>query len=122
MAAAGLTHGGFYKRFESMEALVAEAIAQSFAEQAEKVRHYRDQADQPAARAAFLTGYLSPEHRDDPGPGCLTAGFGGDLAREEHGPAAREAYAQGIDRYSKDSGGTESDRKGPKLRDSASAE
>ncbi|HEY0535987.1 MAG TPA: TetR/AcrR family transcriptional regulator [Actinoplanes sp.] len=101
MAAAGLTHGGFYKQFESKDALVVEAIAQAFAEQAEKLRHYRDQPDQAAARSDFVTGYLSPEHRDDPGPGCPTAGFGGDLARAENETPAREAYAAGIDRYSR---------------------
>jgi TetR/AcrR family transcriptional repressor of nem operon len=121
MAAAGLTHGGFYKQFESKEALVVEAIAQAFAEQAETLRRYRDEPDQIAAHAAFLEGYLSPGHRDDPGPGCPTAGFGGDLAREQArgragerageqageqareqgGSPAREAYAKGVDLYSR---------------------
>jgi TetR/AcrR family transcriptional regulator, transcriptional repressor for nem operon len=101
MAEAGLTHGGFYKQFESKDALVLEAIAEAFAEQAETLRRYQDQPDQPAARSAFMASYLSPEHRDDPGPGCPSAGFGGDLAREEHDTPAREAYAKGIDRYSR---------------------
>jgi TetR/AcrR family transcriptional repressor of nem operon len=101
MAEAGLTHGGFYKQFESKDALVVEAIAEAFAEQAETLRHYQDQPDQSAARSAFMASYLSPEHRDDPGPGCPSAGFGGDLAREEHDTPAREAYAKGIDRYSR---------------------
>ncbi|MEV6842280.1 TetR/AcrR family transcriptional regulator [Actinoplanes sp. NPDC051411] len=101
MAEAGLTHGGFYKQFESKEALVVEAVAEAFAEQAETLRHYRDQPDRAAALAAFFGSYLSPGHRDDPGPGCPTAGFGGDLAREEHETPAREVYAKGIDRYSR---------------------
>jgi TetR/AcrR family transcriptional repressor of nem operon len=105
MAAAGLTHGGFYKQFESKEALVVEAIAQAFAEQAETLQHYQDQPDQAAARDTFLTRYLSPAHRDDPGPGCPTAGFGGDLAHDEHASPAREAYADGIGRYSRWLGG-----------------
>src|SRR5689334_21515468 len=70
MAEAGLTHGGFYKQFESKDALAVEAIAQAFAEQAETVRTYQGQPDPAAARTAFISGYLSPEHRDDPGPGC----------------------------------------------------
>jgi len=101
MAEAGLTHGGFYKQFESKDALVVEAIAQAFAEQAETLQTYRDQPDQAAARTAFITGYLSPGHRDDPGPGCPTAGFGGDLARADDAGPAREAYATGVDRYSR---------------------
>ena len=31
-------------------------------------------------RDAFVTRYLSPAHRDSPGDGCPTAGFGVDLA------------------------------------------
>src|SRR3954454_11042529 len=81
MAAAGLTHGGFYKQFASKEALVAEAVGQAFAEQAERLAGYRQRDEHDAARAAFLTTYLSGEHRDDRGLGCPTAGFGGDLAR-----------------------------------------
>jgi TetR/AcrR family transcriptional repressor of nem operon len=101
MAAAGLTHGGFYKQFASKEALVVEAVAQAFAEQADTLKSYQDQPDQAAARAAFLAGYLSPEHRDAPGPGCPTAGFGGDLAREEEDSPAKEEYVKGIERYSR---------------------
>jgi TetR/AcrR family transcriptional regulator, transcriptional repressor for nem operon len=101
MAAAGLTHGGFYKQFESKEALVVEAIAEAFAQQAETLRPYQDRADQAAARDEFMAGYLSPAHRDDPGPGCPTAGFGGDLAHAVGPGPAREAYAEGIDRYSR---------------------
>jgi TetR/AcrR family transcriptional repressor of nem operon len=101
MGEAGLTHGGFYKQFESKDALVAEAIAQAFAEQAETLRPYKDDPDQDSARAAFMTDYLSPGHRDDPGPGCATAGFGGDLARAEHDSPARATYAEGVDRYAR---------------------
>ena len=101
MAAAGLTHGGFYKQFASKEALVTEAVAQAFAEQAERLSDYRALGDQEAARAAFVTNYLSPEHRDDPGPGCPTAGFGGDLAREDPESPAKLPYATGVDLYSR---------------------
>jgi TetR/AcrR family transcriptional regulator, transcriptional repressor for nem operon len=101
MAEAGLTHGGFYKQFASKEALVVEAVADAFAEQATSLGTYQDQPDQAAAHAAFIAGYLSPDHRDDPGPGCPTAGFGGDMARQEIGSPAREAYAKGVDLYSR---------------------
>lgn len=90
MAAAGLPHGGFYKQFASKEALVTEAVGQAFAEQAQRLTGYRERDDQDAARAAFLATYLSPEHRDDPGLGCPTAGFGGDLAREDPDSAAKQ--------------------------------
>ncbi|WP_436520098.1 TetR/AcrR family transcriptional regulator [Actinoplanes sp. HUAS TT8] len=95
-AAAGLTHGGFYKQFESKDALVTEAIAHAFAEQASRVT-----GDGETARRAFVRTYLSKEHRDEPGAGCPTAGFAGDVAREAGGEAARETYAQGVDAYAR---------------------
>jgi TetR/AcrR family transcriptional repressor of nem operon len=101
MAAAGLTHGGFYKQFASKEALVTEAVGQAFAEQAERLGGYRAHDGEQAARAAFLADYLSAEHRDNPGPGCPTAGFGGDLARENPDNPAKIPYARGVDLYSR---------------------
>jgi TetR/AcrR family transcriptional repressor of nem operon len=50
-------------------------------------------------RAEFVNGYLSAEHRDDPGDGCPAAGFGGDLAHENRESGAVEAYAQGVVAY-----------------------
>jgi TetR/AcrR family transcriptional repressor of nem operon len=101
MAAAGLTHGGFYKQFASKEALVTEAVGQAFAEQATRLAGYREHDDPAAARAAFVGNYLSAAHRDDPGPGCPTAGFGGDLARENPENPAKVPYATGVDLYSR---------------------
>jgi len=90
MTEAGLTHGGFYKQFASKEALVAEAVGQAFTELSENLED-QDRDD-------FVRGYLSPAHRDHPGPGCAAAGFGGDMAHQEAG-AAVQAYAQGIGLY-----------------------
>jgi TetR/AcrR family transcriptional regulator, transcriptional repressor for nem operon len=91
-AAAGLTHGGFYKHFASKEALVAEAVGRAVDDQIARLDGYPD-------RAALLTAYLSPAHRDSPGDGCPTAGFGGDLAREDPAHPARRAYADGLRAY-----------------------
>jgi TetR/AcrR family transcriptional repressor of nem operon len=98
MAEVGLTHGGFYKQFASKEALVAEAVGQAFAELSEKLED-QDRDD-------FVRGYLSPTHRDNPGPGCPAAGFAGDLAHdpEERASAAVRAYARGIGLYASELG------------------
>ena len=94
MAEVGLTHGGFYKQFASKDALVAEAVGQAFTEQA-------DQLAASSGRAAFLDSYLSAAHRDDPGHGCPSAGFGGDLAREDPGNKAKIPYAEGVELYAR---------------------
>ena len=94
MAQAGLTHGGFYKRFASKEALVSEAVAQAFKDR-----------EIPLDPADFVTGYLSPAHRDDPGDGCPAAGFGADVAREAPNSDARRAYAGGVESYARLLGG-----------------
>ncbi|WP_433795555.1 TetR/AcrR family transcriptional regulator [Actinoplanes sp. CA-252034] len=95
-AESGLTHGGFYKHFTSKDALVAEAVARAFAEQAESLRTAAD----PRVRALIDT-YLSPAHRDDPGSGCPTAGFGGDVAHAGGGDGTRLAYAAGVEGFAR---------------------
>lgn len=59
MGAAGFTHGGFYKHFGSKADLMAEAAACGFATSAEALAG--------TDLRAFLTYYLSREHRDAPG-------------------------------------------------------
>jgi TetR/AcrR family transcriptional repressor of nem operon len=98
MAAAGLTHGGFYRHFASKEALLAEAIAQAFAER-DTMLGELDERGHDQARRDFLDGYLSAAHRDDPGGGCPTAGFGADVARDGDDGVARAAYAKGVESY-----------------------
>ena len=66
MLAAGLTHGGFYKHFESKAELMAEATAQGL--QA-KMHDY-----QGVDMQGFVNGYLSREHRDGRGDGGTLAG------------------------------------------------
>ena len=98
MKAVGLTHGGFYKQFDSKEALVAEATALAFANQ-ERLRARTEadhDGDHAEARRALTDWYLSPEHRDNPGEGCPTAALAVDMARGEPDTAARRVYADGV--------------------------
>ncbi|PWK42597.1 TetR/AcrR family transcriptional regulator [Actinoplanes xinjiangensis] len=106
-AEAGLTHGGFYKHFASKDALVAEAVARAFADQATAVRAT---APEPGGGTAvrpqeLIDAYLSAAHRDDPGGGCPSAGFGGDVARATGGDATRGAYAKGVEGFALHLGG-----------------
>jgi TetR/AcrR family transcriptional repressor of nem operon len=79
---AGLTHGAFYSQFDSKEAIAAEAIR--FALSRSK-RVWQRAAERNGAREAFrsiVAGYLSPEHRDAPGRGCVVAALGPSIARQ----------------------------------------
>lgn len=88
MAAAGLTHGGFYKNFGSKTDLIAESAACSLAQSAALSAG----ADIPA----FVRSYLSREHRDAPATGCTIAALSGDAARQPE--AVRTAFVTGIER------------------------
>lgn len=89
MKAAGMTHGGFYKHFESKDQLVAEACAEAVEEAIGGMEA------QPTLGAA-VAGYLSARHRDNPASGCPLAGFGGEIARAD--AKTREAATAGFER------------------------
>lgn len=84
MKAAGLTHGGFYGHFTSKDDLIAQTLAHS-------LTNGRDsEFDLPA----YLDSYLSPQHRDNPGRGCPTAGLAADSRHQS--AAARTVMTDGI--------------------------
>ncbi len=97
MAAAGLTHGGFYNHFESKDALAAIACAKAFEESA---GHWRQRAagkQSPSeAQAAIIEGFLSRSRRNKPGVGCPMPSLAGDVARTPAEHPVREAYTQGL--------------------------
>src|SRR6266478_7826505 len=73
MAAAGLTHGGFYRHFDSKDQIVAEACTAA----AETLLR---QLAAPVAKKSSRRGlktivekYLSAAHRDEPADGCPIA-------------------------------------------------
>lgn len=87
MAAAGFTHGGFYKHFGSKADLMAEAASCGLAKSAD--------AAAGTDRESFVRHYLSREHRDAPGQGCTMAALCTDAARQPAGVKA--AFAAGIE-------------------------
>lgn len=95
MAAAGLSHGGFYRHFESKDQLVAEACEAGTAgilgalEAAAGERKGRD------GFRAIVDAYLSPAHRDAAEKGCPLAGMGSELARGDEG--TRAAASRSVD-------------------------
>lgn len=93
MAAAGLTHGGFYRHFNSKDQLVAEAcdaavrsMVDTFAAAAA--------GKSPRSRLKAAAAYLSTKHRDDPAHGCPLAALGSEIAR--CGEGIRSAATDGF--------------------------
>jgi TetR/AcrR family transcriptional repressor of nem operon len=94
MAAAGLTHGGFYRHFASKNELIAEACAAAMDSAAENALPSSCPAVGKTGLEAILTGYLSKDHRDDLSGGCMLAGLGSELARSDE--RTRAAATAGI--------------------------
>jgi TetR/AcrR family transcriptional regulator, transcriptional repressor for nem operon len=82
MKEAGLTVGGFYKHFDSRDALVADALGSS-------LQTWKRQVDAAASGGppftyeSLIQDYLSEAHRDHPGTGCAVAALAGDIARSD---------------------------------------
>jgi TetR/AcrR family transcriptional repressor of nem operon len=82
MGKAGLTVGGFYRHFDSKEALGAEAIESASRE--------------TTARALPLEDYLSDAHRRHPGRGCPVAALCSEIAHE--GRSTKRAFTVALER------------------------
>lgn len=80
--AAGLTHGAVYSRFGSKEAIAVEAIRRAFKGSLDLWRHVLEGKRSTSALAAVVRIYLSAEHRDHVGRGCVVAALGGEIARQ----------------------------------------
>jgi TetR/AcrR family transcriptional regulator, transcriptional repressor for nem operon len=81
MEAAGMTNGGFYRHFESKDAMIASAIRAAFDEIAERFDRRLKQKGAAVAVQAYFEEYLSESHLEHPGHGCPVAAVGTDAAR-----------------------------------------
>ncbi len=77
MAAAGLTHGGFYRHFRNKEHLVAEALSAAGDKTVATISRTMSKGGVNAA----VDSYLSTSHRDAPTPICPLAALGSEVAR-----------------------------------------
>jgi len=81
MATAGLTHGGFYRHFDSKEQLITEALTLSLDE---LVAAAEEAADSGAgALLEHFQHYVSPEYRDNIAQTCPLAANGSELVRAD---------------------------------------
>jgi TetR/AcrR family transcriptional regulator, transcriptional repressor for nem operon len=78
MKAAGLTHGGFYKHFESKDQLVTEACAEAV-----ETAIFERLASAVSEGTGAAAAYLSTDHRENPAAGCPLSAIGSELARND---------------------------------------
>lgn len=92
MAAAGLTHGGFYRHFESKEQLIAEVLDQATHIGAGNAESAAEGG--PEAIRSYVESLLSKTYRDDRLDGCVLVSMGSELARSDD--SVRHAASNGF--------------------------
>lgn len=115
MTELGLTHGGFYRHFQSKDDLLVEAIARSLDEVAERFDKIAQAAAPGRALAAIITAYLSQEHLRHPETWCALATLAPDIGRQpapirKRLDAALQRYMGRMAKYMP--GATEDERRG----------
>lgn len=91
MKQAGLTHGGFYAHFRSRDALIGEAMIFAMDGITQRWRKRAGLAPKGKKFDAIVDGYLTPQHRDDVGNGCVLPALGAEIARAD--TKTRKAFA-----------------------------
>ena len=81
MAEAGMKNGGFYRHFESKEALVTETLEIAFQQLLAFVDTQFEALEPSKAMAGYRSYYLSAAHVENAGSGCPVAALSGDVAR-----------------------------------------
>jgi TetR/AcrR family transcriptional repressor of nem operon len=89
---AGLTHSGLYSQFRSKEAIVTEAIRAAVTRSKRLWQTVAKQKSKGEAFREIVERYLSTEHRDAHGQGCVVAALGADIARQP--PSIRDAFTK----------------------------
>jgi TetR/AcrR family transcriptional repressor of nem operon len=77
----GLTHGGFYKHFESKDELLVESLGEAFREIIDNLARAAEQSRPGEAWKTIVKTYLSPEYCDHAALGCPMAALAPELAR-----------------------------------------
>jgi TetR/AcrR family transcriptional repressor of nem operon len=94
MAAANLTHGGFYRHFDSKDQIVAEACTAAVDSLVEQLLAAASGKSPQRGLKTIVEKYLSAAHRDEPANGCPLAALGSEMARadERTRAAATQAF------------------------------
>jgi TetR/AcrR family transcriptional repressor of nem operon len=78
----GLTHGGFYKHFESKEELYLDAIQRGLEEAGDRMTAAAKAAPKGKELRAVIEHYLSPAHLEHVGAGCVIAAIAQEIGRQ----------------------------------------
>jgi len=79
MAAAGLTHGGFYRHFQTRDQMLTEALALAGASSLDSIRGNL----KTGGRQKAIASYLSKTQRNAKTPTCPLAALGSELSRAD---------------------------------------
>jgi len=85
--AAGMTHGSLYSQFGSKERLAGEALSRALSTSLARMSDAGTLDD-------YITRYLSADHRDRRGDGCVVAALAGEIPRE--GAAIRHSFTDAV--------------------------
>jgi TetR/AcrR family transcriptional repressor of nem operon len=89
MKRVGLKKGGFYRHFKSKDDLFVETVARAFDEMGKGMLEVAGSAPDDQALRAMIEHYLSTQHANSPGMGCVVAALGPELARKPLGVRRR---------------------------------
>jgi TetR/AcrR family transcriptional repressor of nem operon len=89
-ADAGLTHGAVYSQFGSKEAIATETMGEAMAGSRRLWQRLLERRGRGKVFPAIVAAYLSPEHRDAAGRGCVVAALGGEIGKQPE--QVREAF------------------------------
>ncbi len=93
MKAAGMTHGGFYRHFDSKEALVGAAFRHAVDDVVSDIEQAASRAERDNERTKYIANYLSQVHVGASEQGCPLAAMGTELARAGGAPQQAGAAA-----------------------------
>lgn len=96
MGDAELTHGGFYRHFDSKEELLGAALDDAFAELLSSLEGATTGADHREAVGKFTARYLSTSHITAREQGCPIAAMATEIPREAD--VTRAVFAVGVER------------------------
>lgn len=83
MRRTGLTHGGFYKHFESKEELLTESVAEAFRNFADRLASVAQQSGPETPWRAIIKEYLNVKHCEHVEQGCPLSALAPEMARTD---------------------------------------